>query len=197
MPYIPISNQFTCLWKIIFLSNIMFFNTDQQTKVFRILFLNCIRSQVNEFIQNIIFIRKISILLSKVNKFTWYVLNIYVCGKAVCGLLLSHFLICVFIFFLLYTTRLKKIIITSIVRYRNQWPWDIKYSFAYIHTLNIYILEGCIKVIGHIVYILQVTTIINYISYCIFGNLAPSHNNTTISLLVTFPSHLYFHWQLF
>lgn len=175
----------------------MFFNTDQQTKVFRILFLNCIRSQVNEFIQNIIFIRKISTLLFKVNKFTWYVLNIYVCGKAICGLLLSHFLICVFIFFLLYTIHLKKIIITSIVRYRNQWPWDIKYSFAYIHTLNIYILVGCIKVIDHIVYILQVTTIINYISYCIFGNLAPSHNNTTISRIVTFPSLLYFHWQLF
>lgn len=54
----------------LFFSNIMFFNTDQQTKVFRILFLNCIRSQVNEFIQNIIFIRKISTLLFKVNKFT-------------------------------------------------------------------------------------------------------------------------------
>lgn len=146
-----------------------------------------------EWIHHII--RKISILLFKVNKFTWYVLNIYVCGKAVCGLLLSHFLICVFIFFLLYTIHLKKIIITSIVRYRNQWLWDIKYSFAYIHTLNIYILEGCIKVIDHIVYILQVTTIINYISYCIFGNLAPSHNNTTISLHVIFPSLLHFHWQ--
>lgn len=174
----------------------MFFNTDQQTKVFRILYLNCIRSQVNEFIQNIIFIRKISTLFFKVNKFTWYV-YFFVWEGSGCDLLLSHFLICVFIFFLLYTTRLKKIIITSIVRYRNQWLWDIKYSFAYIHTLNIYILEGCIKVIDHIVYILQATTIINYISYCIFGNLAPSHNNTTISRLVTFPSLLYFHWQLF
>lgn len=96
---------------------------------------------------------------------------------------IPFFNLCLHIFFTLYHP-FKKIIITSIVRYRNQWLWDIKYSFAYIHTLNIYILEGCIKVIYHIVYILQVTTIINYISYCIFGNLAPSHNNTTISLHV-------------